>query len=113
MSSVVLTLEKLNVYRMFSGDIDGFARTYRGEHPSGITTADWSRIERFCQALSLISAGRASDEFAASVEQKLVAITDSEQTRQELRELSVWSDHQHPERFLSNAKIYWVHSFEL
>jgi hypothetical protein len=109
----MITLEKLKVYRMFSGDIDGFARTYRGEHPSGITDADWSHIDSFCQALSLVSAGRATDEFAASVEQKLVATTDSEQTRQELRELSAWSDRQHPERFLSSEKIYWVHSFEL
>ncbi len=83
----MLTFEKLKVYRSFGGDIDGWARSSRAGDTSGITDDDWFLIDELRQGLSLVSLGRASPEFGASVEQRLVASTADEQTREALREL--------------------------
>ncbi len=109
----MLTLEKLKVYRMFEGDIDDFTRVYGGKHQSGITVAEWSHVYSFCSGLSLILAGRASARFTASLEEKLIANTDSVETMQAVRELAEWFDKKYSDRPTSNNLIYWVHTFEL
>jgi hypothetical protein len=82
----MLTLAKLKVYRSFGGDIDGWARASRGADSAGITDEDWFLIGESQQALSMVASGRASLEFRASVEQRLIASTADEQTLQALRE---------------------------
>lgn len=40
----MLTLDKLNIYRRFDGDLDGWARIANGHDATGITDADWLLI---------------------------------------------------------------------
>lgn len=83
----MLTLDKLRVYQNFDGDIDGWARASGGSDGSGITDDDWFLIEDLRQGLGLVVSGRASPAFAASLEQRLHALTADEATRQALHEL--------------------------
>ena len=81
----MLTLEKLKIYDRYEGDIDGWTRTRKNNDKSAMTDDDWFLIDELRQGLSLVSSGRVSAEFAASVESKLFSSTDSETTRQKLR----------------------------
>ena len=81
----MLTLDKLDVYRRFGGDIDAWARTCGSGDPSGMTDEDWFLIDELRQALAMVASGLASPEFSASVERRLVASTVDEQTRRALR----------------------------
>ena len=82
----VLTLAKVNVYRHFSGDIDGFARSGSGDR-SGITDEDWALITELQQAASMVRSGKATPEFAASLEGRLMSVAVDEVTRQAIRDL--------------------------
>ena len=83
----MLTLEKLKIYRRFGGDIDGWARASSPGETSGMTDEDWSLIDELRQGMSIVSSGQASEDFAKSVERRLLASAADEWVRQELREL--------------------------
>ena len=82
----MLNTEKIEVYRRFKGDADGFSRTQESQR-SDITDDDWSAIDELRQSLFIVAAGKASPEFAASVERRLSSCTPDERTRQALRDL--------------------------
>jgi len=84
----MLTLEKLRLYHRFGGDIDGWARASAPSDSSGMTDEDWSLIDELRQGLRIVSSGRASAEFASSVERRLLAATADAPTREQLRELA-------------------------
>jgi len=67
----MLTQEKLETYRRFGGDIDGYARSRGRGDTSGITDEDWALIDDLRGALFIVAAGKASPEFAAVVERRL------------------------------------------
>jgi hypothetical protein len=83
----MLTRDKLDVYRRFQGDIDGWARSSHGSHDAGMTDSDWFVIEELRQGLALIASGQASTAFMAQFEQRLHAVTADEATRERLRAL--------------------------
>jgi len=83
----MLTLDKLNIYQRFDGDLDGWSRIANGHDASGITDADWHLIEELRQGLALIAAGQASQAFTTSFESRLRDATAGETTRQALRAL--------------------------
>jgi hypothetical protein len=85
----LLTLAKLRTYRAYGGDVDGWARRGGG---AGMTDEDWQLIERLRQDLFLVASGGASRQFADATDRLLLDITDSEETRNALRELA----RQHP-----------------
>jgi hypothetical protein len=84
----VLTADKIEVYRRFNGDGDGFSRAEFSQRTSDITDADWSAIDELRQALFIIANGMASPEFAVSVEKRMANITADDRARQALRELA-------------------------
>ncbi len=83
----MLTLEKVEMYRRFGGDIDGFARS-SVDDSSGITDEDWHVIDELLHALFLVQSGQAAPELAASVERRLSCVTADEATRRALRTLA-------------------------
>lgn len=85
----MLTLEKLEIYQRFDGDIDGWIRGSRHPDSSGMTDADWSLIDELRTALHIIASGAASPRFAAATERKLRLSVADEQTREALRKLAV------------------------
>lgn len=85
----MITLAKIQTYRRFSGDPDGWARTTGGDDPSAITDVDWRTIDDLRQALALAASGRASPEFCRNAERRLSECTDDAATREALRDLAV------------------------
>jgi hypothetical protein len=81
----MLTMDKLRIYQAFGGDLDGWAR--RGKD-AGMHDGDWQLIESLRQDLFLVASGRASPAFAIATERRLRDATDSEETREALRELA-------------------------
>jgi hypothetical protein len=83
----MLTQEKLDTYRRFGGDIDGFARSHAQGDTSGITDADWHLIDDLCGSLFIVASGKASREFAAKTEQRLQEAAIDLETREQIRQL--------------------------
>lgn len=83
----MLTLDKLDLYQAFDGDIDGWARSPHGSGDAGMTDGDWHLVDELRQGLALIASGRASKTFIAQFEQRLHAVTADEATRARLRTL--------------------------
>ncbi len=83
----MLTLDKLDLYQAFDGDIDGWARSSHSGGEASMTDEDWHLIDELRQGLSLVASGRASKAFVAQFEQRLHAVTADEATRARLRAL--------------------------
>lgn len=84
----MLTLAKIQTYKRFRGDMDGFARA-GGRDGSGITDDDWQLIERLAQAIYLVASRQAADGFRVRTEQELQAVTADESAREALRGLAM------------------------
>ena len=82
----MITLPKIQTYRRFLGDQDGWARTTGGHD------ADWHTIDELRQALALAASGRASRDFARATELRLAECTDGEPAREALRQLAAPTD---------------------
>ena len=81
----MLTQEKLKTYRRFGGDIDGYARSHGQGDTSGITDEDWALIDELCGALFIVAAGKASAEFAATVDRRLQEAAADPETCEQMR----------------------------
>ena len=81
----LVTLARLRVYQEYGGDIDAWARR---AHDDSMTDDDWHLIERLRQDLFLVASGQASPALRMATENRLRAATDSEETREALRELA-------------------------
>jgi hypothetical protein len=84
----MITLAKLQTYRKFRGDIDGFSRTRGRGDTSDITDADWRLIDELRGGLRIIASGRASPQFAATIKQRLDEVSADEPTRQDFQNLA-------------------------
>lgn len=84
----MLTLDKLKVHQSFDGDIDAWARRTGGHDDSGMRDEDWFLIDALLQGLSLVASGKASAAYATALEQRLLAATVDDATRQALRDLA-------------------------
>lgn len=84
----MLTQEKLQTYRRFGGDIDGYARSHRRGDTSEITDSDWQLIDELRGALFMIASGKASPEFAAVIERRLQETAADPETREQIRQLA-------------------------
>ena len=81
----MITLEKIETYKRFGGDTDGFSRS---RETAEIEDEEWWLIGELLSALHLVEAGKASAEFAQSTEEKLHKSVADENSREELRKLS-------------------------
>lgn len=84
----MITLAKLQTYRDFLGDADGWTRATGGHDASGIDDADWRTIDDLRQALALAASGRASPEFCREAERRLAACSDDNAVHAALRLLA-------------------------
>lgn len=84
----MLTLDKLRIYEQFGGDIDAWARASRGQATSGMTDEDWHLIDELLMGLATLKTGMASPSYAQQVEQRLIASTSDEATRNILHALA-------------------------
>lgn len=81
----ILRSDHIKTYLAFGGDADAWARS---DPRQDMSDAHWTLIEEFRQALLLIDSGLASNEFAARTERRLMELTESEEARRMLRDLS-------------------------
>lgn len=86
----MVTKEKLEIYRHYGGDIDGWERlSLANETQKTIINADdWSAIDSLLQNLILMEKGLVSDSFAKAVNEELQAKCDCEDTIRILKELA-------------------------
>ena len=82
----MITKEKVEIYRRFGGDIDGWARIGTKEEKSIMSDHDWYLIENFIQDISLVRKKLASKDFARSMDERLKENCDSEATINALKE---------------------------
>jgi len=90
----MLTLNHLETYKAFDGDVDAWARAGGTQ---GMTDDDWAQIDELRQGLHLISSGLASEDFAAGVERRLMESTEGEAVRSMLRALNQGSPDNSPQ----------------
>ena len=81
----MLSIPHLEVYESFGGDIDGWARS--GD-TSIINDADWHLIDELVQDLNMLKSGLASKSLEATIRDKLIAATESQDVRDRLQLLS-------------------------
>lgn len=85
MNRRVISAAKLETYRRFQGDLDGWVRS--GRTGGDMRDEDWHLINELRQRLFAVGAGKASQSFAAQTEADLVAHLPDEQARAQLREI--------------------------
>jgi len=86
----MLTVAKLDIYRHYAGDIDGWTRHARDDMRAGIDGADWRLIDELLLGLGLVARGQASPAYARALEQRIVAVTADATTRAALSALADW-----------------------
>ncbi len=76
----MLTLEKLEIYRRYGGDVDGYARYNEDIPNSTFDRNDWSLIGSFLQDLYLVNTKFASRSFAQELQNKIKLNCDNAET---------------------------------
>ncbi len=85
----MLTKDKVNIYKSFKGDIDGWARAGTAEQKAEMKDKDWSLIEGFLQDIRLVKNGLASEVYMKSIDERLQETCDNEDTIKELKEIVI------------------------
>ena len=75
---VMITIEKIEIYKRFSGDIDGFSRIGSQKDKEKINENDWSILDEFIQDLELIKKGLASEEFKEKTNEKINELVNND-----------------------------------
>lgn len=83
----MITLEKLDIYKFFGGDVDGWARLGSPLQKRVMKDEDWFVIENFIQELTLVKRGLASESFLESLNKRLQEGCDDETTIQEVKKM--------------------------
>ena len=83
----MITAEKLEIYRKFQGDDDGWVRM--GCPGRGVIGgADWAEIRNLLQELALLKNGLASTDYAERIRRKLSDVTSDADTAKALLDLA-------------------------
>ena len=85
----MITIQKLQIYSQFNGDIDGFARLADEQQKMLINSGEWSVIESLLQDIGLVEKGLVSEHYRKEFENKLKTICENEETARVLRSLSI------------------------
>ena len=84
----MITLEKLNIYKRYNGDIDGWARVGSEVEQEIMQDEDWYLIEDLIQDLILMNSGKSATSYKEKTKTKLEEMCENEQVIQILLELS-------------------------
>jgi len=83
----MITKDKLNIYKKYSGDIDAWARVGKRKELSIINDQEWSQIDTLINDLELIEKGHASDSFKHQTNKKLEEFCENEEIQKNLKSL--------------------------
>ncbi|MCQ6959759.1 hypothetical protein [Mucilaginibacter aquariorum] len=81
----MITLDKLNIYKNYGGDVDGWARM--NANSKDINGEDWHLISSLLQDLFIVKSGLAAEAFILELDNKLVENIDNEASMTFLRSL--------------------------
>ncbi len=84
----MLTVAKLDIYRQYCGDIDGWARHARDALRAGIDDTDWALIDELLLGLALVARAEASATYAQALERRIMEVCADADTRAMLRALA-------------------------
>jgi len=73
----MITKQKIEIYRKFQGDIDGFSRGGRKKDKDLIQDNDWSLIDNALQDLELVQNGLCSEDYKKRLDKILTESFDS------------------------------------
>jgi hypothetical protein len=79
----MITKEKLDIYKRYQGDLDGWVRTSNPNERT-ITEADWSEIDLLIHQLTVLKNGLVSDEYAARIKEALKSKTEDDMVAKDL-----------------------------
>lgn len=83
----MITIDKINVYKRFNGDVDGWARIRTDKENSIMNDNDWFLIDSLIQDITLVNKCLASDSVMKSINERLKDYCDTDETIQAIREL--------------------------
>lgn len=83
----MLTKEKLNIYKKYSGDIDLWARLRKKSEIKLINDDDWKLIDDLVQSLELIKKNVVSENFKFETFERIEAVCEDETTQNALKSL--------------------------
>jgi len=83
----VITIDKINIYKRFNGDVDGWARVGTTEEKSIMNDDDWFLIDSFIQDIALVKKCLASDSFMKSTNERLKKNCDTDETIRAIKDL--------------------------
>ena len=84
----MITVNKLQIYRQYDGDIDGWVRCTHGNPSPKMTDDDWYVIEKLRLGLFSIHTLSCAESYKEQVLKDLRDLTDSEDARNLLIEIS-------------------------
>lgn len=83
----MITLEKLKIYKKYSGNIESWDRFGKDRDRSFLKYEEWELIDELIQNLELIENRLVSDSFKSQTLDKLKKVCDSEKTQNDLKSL--------------------------
>jgi hypothetical protein len=79
----MITKAKLDIYKRYQGDIDGWART-NSQNEMIIAEEDWSEIDLLIHQLTVLKNGLVSDDYAARIKDALKSKTEDDLVAKDL-----------------------------
>jgi hypothetical protein len=76
----MLTKSKIQTYKLFNGDIDGWARIST-KSENDITETEWTQLDQLIQKLAICKRGLGSEEFCQQVNYDLHQVAQDEAVR--------------------------------
>lgn len=83
----MLTIEKLNIYKKYSGDIDLWARLGKKNEILLMNDDDWKLIDDLVQSLELIKKNVASENFKKETFDRIQAVCRNEEAQKILNSI--------------------------
>lgn len=81
----MITLNKLRVYKKYSGNIESWDRFGKSKDRELLSYEEWQLIDVLLQKLDLVQKGLASENYNSQTIDKLVEVCDTEDTQSELK----------------------------
>jgi hypothetical protein len=85
----MITIEKINIYKYFNGNIDSWARVGTKEQKAIMNDKDWLLIDDLIQDIRLLEKALVSEIYMKTINERLNENCDSEETISELKKMTV------------------------
>jgi len=83
----MLNIPKIEIYILYEGDVDSWARSGPKYQKLDMTDSDWGLIDRFIGDLTLIKNGRAAESYIKDVNIRLIENCEGQGTIDEIKKI--------------------------